>query len=519
MSSWWEQLLPNWAAICSQTALAPHKCNSPGLLFAAIEANSDPSLTAVLRDALDLSQVASNGETPLVFARRSRCLFASSRLAEFAHKKASSGDPAAQLALREAALFAASPLTARLEGLDFAANERRIADAGAKAELVGVSARVREMIRGVRANEEMVAYLKTLHPVHRCGVETLERIVGCRLFLSRHFFEARKRLSTPQLIADTLDANEEWADILDQSVNRADRISIRKFVTLRIAALIPGAEPPPHEVEAARDAVGASVNLAQFESVIQSVCAMVASIRAYTCGGVAHTLDVAIGTTASIFAVLGANNEPHAYGDVAVVFARDTLHHPNSFILPHAATLFCNRVGVAYQRRPWAAYGAQPLEDGGGVKRVRGAGVVLGEGFQNCEYEGVGLSNGPAKMTSELGFDVLWNSALNCSVNEGWAATVAADVARQVIWTAAKRPETAWTFFLDEGVEERLAVKLQNNGAFDLDDLKVPPPLVFSLVCFFYRRLPPATGPCVCAVSPTHAHLCRISHHHTYSPH
>lgn len=77
--------------------------------------------------------------------------------------------------------------------------------------------------------------------------------------------------------------------------------------------------------------------------------------------GVDFGVDAMFGTDMSLFATLGPNGN-EVYGGVALAFRSDILAHPDTDMLPMAATLYRSKAALC-MRRPWVATGMQEVPE------------------------------------------------------------------------------------------------------------------------------------------------------------
>ncbi|CAF3729079.1 unnamed protein product [Rotaria sp. Silwood1] len=256
---------------------------------------------------------------------------------------------------------------------DFVQNQKRIID--------NVTAYVEKNkwkpLPSGRVPREVIDYIRTVQPVHRCSPMIFESILLHGHVMSREYME---NLKYPKFVANS---------VLQHSRIRRIGILQEKITAGKAKDYITALVTRYFETKGFLDSklppsTGGTGSLAPLKATPDYNSQDIPKLEAYLANNLkpnemeaikAKTMEIAeasmnlhmnpcgigfgkdkdLGTDKTVFSILGPHLG-HYYGDVFIVFKREILHHPDANFTIQAATSFIS--GNAFTSRPWL--GADP---------------------------------------------------------------------------------------------------------------------------------------------------------------
>ncbi|CAF0884471.1 unnamed protein product [Adineta ricciae] len=210
--------------------------------------------------------------------------------------------------------------------------------------------------------DEIVDWIRTVQPIHRCNLVIFESILLHGHVMSREYME---HLKDPTFVANSV--------LHHSRIRRIDALKIktyeedaRKYVTALVCLefgkqgfLSKSANPEIFVASSFEDTVRKKEN--KLSGTIPSndmralrskaIDIARASIKLHSDpAGIGYASDKALGTDKLVFSILGPHMG-HYYGDIIIIFKREILHHCDANFSMQAATSFVS--GRAYTMRPW----------------------------------------------------------------------------------------------------------------------------------------------------------------------
>ncbi|CAF3516153.1 unnamed protein product [Adineta steineri] len=220
---------------------------------------------------------------------------------------------------------------------------------------------------------EILDWVRTVQPVHRCNPVIFESIILHGHVMSRSYMDNLKKPyfvaksvlqhSRIRLINDlhiptikqqaveyiTALVRDEFEKSgvpkLDQTTTPATGTTNRTFLLTTSSSL-------GDEIKKKENFISASISTKDIDALRRTTIEIAqASIKLHSNpAGIGYEVDTQLGTDKTIFSVLGPHLG-HYYGDVVIIFKREILHHPDANFSIQAATSFAS--GKAYSWRPW----------------------------------------------------------------------------------------------------------------------------------------------------------------------
>lgn len=147
--------------------------------------------------------------------------------------------------------------------------------------------------------------------------------------------------------------------------------------------------------------------------------------------GVGFGVDSQFGTDMSLFATLGPNGND-AYGGVALAFKSDILAHPDTDMLPMAATLYRSKTALCI-RRPWVVTGMQEVPEQDLPTRET-AGFRFSPPQHTGPKKSVSLLAGDASLSALQGMYAWKMNTLNAGFSPDWAEVLAREHVATARW-------------------------------------------------------------------------------------
>ncbi|CAF3617331.1 unnamed protein product [Rotaria socialis] len=219
--------------------------------------------------------------------------------------------------------------------------------------------------------QNIIDWIRTVQPVHRCRPEIFESILLHGHVMSRDYMDNLKK--SPCIIDSILQHNELRR--IKYFKEKKCAKDIKEYVTALVIEELEGNNSENTKSdEHSRDNVLISPDglasksrkelIRNKEVILSSILSedeittiktkaieiAQASIKLHSNpAGINHPPDKELGTNRNVFSILG----PHLgqYGDVFIVFKREILHHPDSNFTVQAATSYAS--GRAFKWRPW----------------------------------------------------------------------------------------------------------------------------------------------------------------------
>ncbi|CAF3831627.1 unnamed protein product [Rotaria sp. Silwood1] len=225
---------------------------------------------------------------------------------------------------------------------------------------------------------EIIDWLETVQPVHRCKLEIFESIILHGHVMSLDYMD---NLSKPKFVANSIlqhsqirrierlkisqcadnareyitalvsdiyekagflkryagDVTESFTTHADDNARLADRAKLIKQKERALSAQLKNQEDMETIRVKTKEIAEGSIKLNSNKS------------------GIGYSVDKKLGTNKAVFSILGPHTGHH-YGDVVLIFKREILHHPDANFSLQAATSYFS--GNCYEWRPW--FGTAP---------------------------------------------------------------------------------------------------------------------------------------------------------------
>ncbi|CAF1163722.1 unnamed protein product [Rotaria sordida] len=220
---------------------------------------------------------------------------------------------------------------------------------------------------------EIVNWIRTVQPVHRCKPQIFESIILHGHVMSLEYMD---NLRKPAFVANSILEHprirqiehlrvREYANHAKEYItNMVTDIYMKAGFLKKYAGGTLDTKPPP-EVEDSESVAARLHTIKHKEGLLSAVIPSqdLEAIRTKTNeiaeasmklnldkAGIGYEKDAKLGTNKSVFSILGPHTG-HYYGDVVIVFKREILHHPDTNFSIQAATSYVS--GRAYEWRPW----------------------------------------------------------------------------------------------------------------------------------------------------------------------
>ncbi|CAF3753117.1 unnamed protein product [Rotaria sp. Silwood1] len=218
--------------------------------------------------------------------------------------------------------------------------------------------------------KEIIYWIRTVQPVHRCSPEIFESIILHGHVMSLEYMD---NLSKPKFVANSV--------LQHSRMQRIERLKItdcanhaKEYITALVTDIYEKADfPKKYDGDAIETHVDDAVQSANRAELIRRKGGILSAqlnnpndmeaIHTKTKEiaeasmklnlkktGVGYKNDIKVGTNKTVFSILG----PHTgyyYGDIVLVFKREILHHPDANFSLQAATSYVS--GNCYDWRPW----------------------------------------------------------------------------------------------------------------------------------------------------------------------
>ena len=211
-------------------------------------------------------------------------------------------------------------------------------------------------------SQDIIDWIRTVRPVHRCRPEIFESILLHGHVMSRDYME---NLTKIPCVVDSVLQHSQIKQIKYANEGRCAH-DTKTYVT----ALVQDEFDKQHKETRKELIKSTKVRLShvlshdEIKSIEKKAIEIAqASIKLHSKPtGIGYTSDVALGTNKNVFSVLG----PHTgtYGDVFIVFKREILHHPDSNFSIQSATSYVS--GNCFKWRLWL--GDNPGSDSERIK-------------------------------------------------------------------------------------------------------------------------------------------------------
>jgi uncharacterized protein (TIGR02452 family) len=221
---------------------------------------------------------------------------------------------------------------------------------------------------------EIIDWIRTVQPVHRCKLEIFESIILHGHVMSLEYMD---NLSKPKFVANSV--------LQHSQMRRIERLRIpecadhaREYITALVTDIFEKAgflkkiyaggaidTLGTHANDAARLAdlaelikrkegiLSTQINNLKDMEIIRAKTRQIAEASMklnLNKAGIGYHNDIKVGTNKTIFSILGPH-AGHYYGDVVLIFKREILHHPDVNYTLQAATSYVS--GNCYDWRPW----------------------------------------------------------------------------------------------------------------------------------------------------------------------
>ncbi|CAF4422869.1 unnamed protein product [Rotaria sp. Silwood2] len=219
---------------------------------------------------------------------------------------------------------------------------------------------------------EIIDWISTVQPVHRCKSEILESILLHGHVMSRDYIEQLKK---PIFVANSILQHsrlrrikylkeKKCAQDAREYVNAlvTDEFEKHRFENTNINDIISKVEPllPDIVISESRkqliknkEVILSSILSQDDMETIKTTSIEIAqaSIKLHSNpAGLGNAPDQELGTNKNVFSILGPHLG-HYYGDIFIVFKREILHHPDASFSIQAAITYA--LGQCFQWRPW----------------------------------------------------------------------------------------------------------------------------------------------------------------------
>ena len=216
---------------------------------------------------------------------------------------------------------------------------------------------------------EILNWIRTVQPVHRCAPLIFESILLHGHVMSRQYME---NLRDPVFVANT---------VLQHSRTRRIPAIQEKLVAEQARKFITGVVHDRFEKNGFTPAAVAEDRTSYMKATNKVEAYLASNMKAKDLdairtksmeiadasinlhinpSGIGFGNDKDLGTDKTVFSILGPHLG-HYYGDIFIVFKREILHHPDANFIVQAATSFVS--GSAYQFRPWLGKPPDSRED------------------------------------------------------------------------------------------------------------------------------------------------------------
>ncbi|CAF1256458.1 unnamed protein product [Didymodactylos carnosus] len=211
--------------------------------------------------------------------------------------------------------------------------------------------------------KDIINWIRTVQPVHRCRAEIFESILLHGHVMSRNYMENLKK---PQCVIDSVLQHNRL-----QQIRYFTETEFAKRIKEYVTALVE--EEFERKRAENKNLVNSTIaNSASRMELIQekekfllrtfsrddleaikntAIEIAQASIKLHSNpAGLGYPPDKELGTDKNVFSILGPNLG-HYYGDICIVFKREILHHPDANFSIQAATSYVS--GRSFKWRPW----------------------------------------------------------------------------------------------------------------------------------------------------------------------
>ncbi|CAF3890637.1 unnamed protein product, partial [Rotaria magnacalcarata] len=255
------------------------------------------------------------------------------------------------------------------EGVDFVQNQKDI--------IARVTAYVKQEnwkpLPSGGVPREIIEWLNTVQPIHRCNPIVFESILIHGHVMSREYMVKLKysksvaksvlqhgRIRRIRELREKIMEEHARQYIIALVEDIFEKEGFYTYLATATAETADGDPSPAHirsavgsEVLQTKDRLLSAALKSNDMDAIRSQTSAIAraSINLHTNpSGIGFTKDKLLETDKSVFSVLGPNLG-HYYGDIIIVFKREILHHPDANFSIQAATSFAS--GNAFVLRPW----------------------------------------------------------------------------------------------------------------------------------------------------------------------
>ena len=223
--------------------------------------------------------------------------------------------------------------------------------------------------------KEILDWVRTVQPVHRCKLEIFESIILHGHVMSLEYMD---NLSIPKFVANSVLQHSE--------IRRIERLKIptcadqaREYITALVTDIYekagfpkrgesevneifpihpqhPHPHPHPHPQELIKSKQGILSTQIDNPKHMEKISTKTKEIAEASMklnlnkAGIGYEVDKKLGTNKNIFSILGPHTG-HYYGDVVLLLKREILHHPDANFTLQAGTSYFS--GNCYDWRPW----------------------------------------------------------------------------------------------------------------------------------------------------------------------
>ena len=203
--------------------------------------------------------------------------------------------------------------------------------------------------------KNIIDWIRTVQPVHRCKPDIFESILVHGHVMSRNYMDNLKKI--PCVVHSILHHNRiQQIETLKKKIY-ADYTAdyVTALVTAEFDKNLDGtvseAELLSPEIKN-KEVILSSILSPDDMKAIKTTATNIAqaSIKLHSNpAGIGYKPDQDLGTNKNVFSILGSHSGQ--YGDIFIVFKRDILHHPDANFTIQAATSYAS--GNAFKWRPW----------------------------------------------------------------------------------------------------------------------------------------------------------------------
>ncbi|CAF3410048.1 unnamed protein product [Rotaria socialis] len=220
-----------------------------------------------------------------------------------------------------------------------------------------------------RVLDEILDWIRTIQPVHRCKRDIFESILLQGHVMSRSYMEY---LKDPEFVAFCIMEHSEIRKIKSSIPNTLVQ-NVKNYVTYLVAQHYMENKDRLHvnlesiftqspstanmstilSDKIRTEEVFLAQNLHNHMNLIRKKTMDIAKASlelSKTLAGCGYDKDKLLGTDKQVFSILGPHNGIY-YGEVVIVFKRDILHHPDANFTTHAGTSFLS--GKVNDHCPW----------------------------------------------------------------------------------------------------------------------------------------------------------------------